>query len=358
MSLGLGIIGGGQIVRWRIADLLRSGRWRMAGLADPDPQTRETIRREFGLESIHADYRRLLEGDAVEVIYLCVPHHLHCPLALEALHRGKHVICEKPLALNAAEARRMQAAAQRAGKRLFVAENFRYLSANRAMRKVLEAGALGQVFLCLSCFIGDEYQRMSDPVSWKGDPNKSGGGVIIDNGPHVIDTLCSFFGRVESVQAFAERGVITCPTKAEDTACLTLRLTGGVLANIALTFVARQNLFPAGYGGAGLRYDIYGVGGSLHMVNERGDPVTLVRNGRHETIPQPPALNMMEHFAQCLESGAEPLVTAQDGLHVMEVIDACYESIRTGRTVDIPVLGAGKRLQGTGERRPLLVGNA
>ena len=357
MSLRLGIIGGGQIVQWRIADLLRSGRWRMAGLADPDPRAREIIRREFRLENIHADYHRLLEGDAVEVIYLCVPHHLHCPLALEALHNGKHVICEKPLALNAAEAKRMQAAAQRAGKRLFVAENFRYLSANRAMRKVIEEGALGQVFLCLSCFIGDEYQRMSAPASWKGDPDKSGGGVIIDNGPHVIDTLCSFFGRAESVQAFAERGVITCPGKAEDTACLTLRFAGGVLANIALTFVARQNLFPTGYGGAGLRYDIYGVGGSLHMVNERGDPVRLVRHGQHEAIAQPPALNMMEHFAECLESGAEPLVTAEDGLHVMEVIDACYESIRTGQAVDIPAPGTGERLPGTGERRPVLVGN-
>jgi predicted dehydrogenase len=181
---------------------------------------------------------------------------------------------------------------------------------------------------------------MNDPHNWKGTKEKSGGGVIIDNGFHMIDTLISFFGDIESVSATAERLIVKAENKEEDTAVISFVFKNNAIADLGLTFAAQHSYFPAGYIGAGIRYDIFGTAGSLHLINGNRFPVSLVKGTKIERwesseLAAKYPLEMNRHFIECLLDGKDPLVTAEDGLKVMRVIDACYESVRTGKKISI-----------------------
>jgi len=308
---------------------------RVVAVADPDENARRKLAADFGIDRTCADYEELLRSD-VDVVYVCTPHYLHHPTALAALMQGKHVICEKPFALNADQAKEMAAQAAKVGKRIFPAENHRYIAENRKVREIIAGGGIGKPFLCMATFIGDEYERMSDPKNWKGTWDKSGGGVLIDNGPHVFDTVLSFFGRPVSVCAHCSNALAASPDKGEDTAIATLRFGSGVLCEVSLTFVARYCGFPEQYVGAGLRYDVFGENGSAHIL--MGDPCPVkwvtgkeTRLFGQEELEQEFTDVADVHFLECILDGKEPLVTSTDGIQVMSVIDACYRSAKSGQ---------------------------
>ena len=337
-KIKVGVIGAGVVSEGHLEALKKIPKAEIAGIADPNEEARLRQSRKFGIKRTEADYKRLLDDKEIDLVYLCVPHYLHCKIGVEALEAGKHVVCEKPLAMNAKEAEKMLKASHNAKKRLFIAENHRFIPENIKIRELIKKEEIGKAFMCLSCFIGDEMKRMNDPHNWKGTKEKSGGGVIIDNGFHMIDTLMSFFGEIENVLAFSQRLVVQAENKEEDTAIMSFTFKGGVLADLGLTFAAQHNYFPAGYIGAGVRYDIYGTEGSIHLINGNPFPINVVKGRKIERwtsdeLAHRYPTNMNSHFIDCLINNKEPLVTAEDGIRVMQVIDACYESVKTGKRI-------------------------
>ncbi len=329
----VGFAGGGVVSDGHLTSLLSDQRVKVTGVADPNPEIRRKIVSTYGLPVLD-DYRKLL-GES-DLLYLCTPNYLHHEMALEAIALGKHVIAEKPLALDAAQANEMVQAADRAGVRLFVAENFRYVPELARVREVILSGEIGSPFLCLSCFIGDEYARMNNPDHWKGTKEASGGGVVIDNGPHMLDTLYYLFGEVASVFCAGGRLVIEAQNKAEDTAEIILVFKNGVVANCSLTFAARYNAFPRGYAGFGVRLDVNATGGSIHTTLREG--VTVVdrnRVARLEEGPWAEPVSMDKDFIDAILGEYEPRVTGRDGLYVMRLVDACYKSREQARLVGL-----------------------
>src|SRR3972149_4351387 len=209
----IGIIGAGVISDGHLAGLKKIPGAEIAGIADPNEKTLLNQSVKFEIKRRETDYRALLDDKEIDMVYICVPHYLHCKMTKEAFSAGKHVFCEKPLAMNAKEAEEMIRAGKNAKKRLFVAENHRFIPENIKIRELIKEGEIGKPFMCLSCFIGDETKRMNDPQNWKGTKEKSGGGVIIDNGFHMIDTLISFFGDIESVSVTAKRLIVKAENK-------------------------------------------------------------------------------------------------------------------------------------------------
>jgi len=342
MSIKVGIIGAGVISEAHVGPLQDISGVEVAAIADSNRETLDRQVEKYNIRKKVTDYRQLLDDKQINLIYVCVPHHLHCGMTIEAFAAGKDVVCEKPLSMNAEEADRMIEAAKKAGRRFFVAENHRFFPEHIKARQMLKAGNIGRSFMCLSCFIGDETERMSDPAHWKGTQDKSGGGVIIDNGFHMIDTLRLFFGEVESVLTAAKRLAIEAENKEEDTALITISFKSGVLVELSLTFAARYNDFPPGYVGAGIRYDIYGTEGSLHLVNDESKTISLITaSGRQvytagdvlKSLPDGFPTDMNRHFIDCLLNNTEPVLTVQEARQVMRIIDACYESVRTGKKV-------------------------
>ena len=340
MKVRVGFIGGGLSSDAHIRSLQKDERVEVAGLADINQAARDRAEKKFGLRKIVSNYKELLSDPHLDLVYICTPHYLHNSITLETFRTGKHVICEKPMAMNAKEADEMIKESERTGKRLFIAENHRFLPENRKTKQLIEGNEIGRPFLCLSCFIGKEIKRMNNIKDWKGTKDKSGGGVIIDNGPHLIDALCYFFGRVESVNAYGARLAIEAKNKEEDTALISFQFKTGIMANLALTFAAKYNNFPRNYSGTGIRYDIYGTKGSLHIISDKECPLTLIQKEKYQKFTMDDifpdfSIDMDSHFIDCFLRDKEPLVTPEEGREVMRVIDACYKSMKEGRKVRV-----------------------
>ena len=340
MTLSIGVVGAGVVSQYHIETLCQCEQATVAAVADPAEEVRKETAARHGIARTYADYREMLDDAGIDVVYVCAPNWLHREMAMNALALGKHVICEKPLAMNAAEADEMISAARKMNRKLCGAENHRYLPENRKATAILHEGGIGRPFLSTSCFIGNEFERMSDREHWKGTREKSGGGVIIDNGPHVFDTVINWLGEVKFVSATGKRLLVPTDNKEEDTGIVLLEFDSGVIAEVTLTFSARYCGFPQEYRGAGVRCDVYGEKGALHLSLGDDFPLVVVdkhgrRGLRRTEMEREYGLDMDEHFVECIRRNREPLVTAWDGRQVLAVIDAAYESIRTGRRIEL-----------------------
>ena len=146
-------------------------------------------------------YQDLLADPNVEMVDITVPHHLHYPIALAALEKGKHVLVEKPMAMTAAQAWELIEAAQRMNVCFTVAENTHFVAAYQEAERVLQAGTLGEIRLVRTCIAGSEVERIKDQANWVG--NSETQGVLLDSGVHTFYLLKWLFGGVTDIQAIA-----------------------------------------------------------------------------------------------------------------------------------------------------------
>lgn len=353
MKIKVGIIGAGMVARGHLLSLSTLKEVELSFLCDVKKENALKLKKEFSIPQVFTSYEEALEKEEkVNLIYILTPHKYHLPIALKAFSLGKDVVCEKPLARNYEEAKRILEEAKKKKRRLFVAENHRYLPQVRLAKKIIEEGGIGKPFLSLSTFCGDEWERMNDPLSWKGTPEESGGGVLVDNGPHMIDTLLHLFGKVKYVLGKGEKLLLHQKKKAEDTFLLLLFFEKKILSDLSLTFSARFSGWPRNYVGASIRYDLFGSEGSLHWRNE--DTFLWVRKGERKEFPpqelEKYTLSMTRDFIESLKNRKEPLVKPEEALEVMKVISAGYLSSREKRQVFLKEIE--KRAQNLeGERR-------
>lgn len=325
----VGIVGAG-IVGWNHAEKISElNGMEVAAVADPQESLRARLCEQYKVSKAYASWENMVDDPSVDTVLIGTPHDLHCPIAVAAMESGKDVICEKPLAHNVEAGRKMVDASRRTGKKLLVALNHRFIRANQQMKVLLDEGAIGHPFLAVIVHLGNEFDRMSDPASWKGTMERSGGGVIIDAGAHIIDLLQWWLGPVESVTACKDRILVTTTNKEEDTAGLCLRFASNAVANVSLTFSARYSAWPDNYGGISIRSEVFGSDGAIRMDLHNRDVVIADSDGvkTYDRDPGMPS-DMTKHLRDCLRRGDAPLVTADEALSDMEVIHAAYESSR------------------------------
>lgn len=337
MSVRVGIVGAGIIANAHLKALQKIRDAQVVAIAEPEENKRMKLVQKFKIKKAFKDYRELLNLQDIDVIYICTPNHLHHPIAVDALIAGKHVICEKPLARTLKEAEEMIQTSKKTGKKLFIALNHRFNPVNQKVKELLQEGIIGAPFLTVSTFIGDEYERMKDSSNWKGTYEKSGGGVLIDNGTHIIDILRYFFGEVEAVTATCKNLLIQTKNKAEDTALLSIEFKNNVLAELSLTFSARYSTWPTGYRGAAIRIEIYGSEGAVRATNEEV-PLTVSKGNKikrfnYSDIKTSLPTDQNSHFIECILNNKDPIVTVEDGKAALEVVSAAYRSAREGRRV-------------------------
>lgn len=340
ITLKIGIVGGGIIGEAHINAFKSIEKTEVIAFVDPKEEVRTRLARIYSIRQITGDYKELLKDDSIDIIYICTPNYLHHRIAIDSLNAGKNVICEKPLARTLQEADEMIDAAKKMNKRFFIALNHRFDPANQKVKELLNNGIIGSPFLVSSTFIGDEYGRMNNPLNWKGSQNESGGGVLIDNGIHIIDILRYFFGEVRAVTAVCVRLLIEPQNKAEDTALVALEFENNMLAELSVTFSVRYCPWLEGYQGAAIRTDIYGVRGAIQLTGNCKTIISLTKEGRipkEEFIQDNLATNLLvnedRHFIDCILSGKEPIVTAEDGKESLKIVLAAYKSSKEKRKV-------------------------
>ena len=197
-ALRVGVVGAGGIARARhIPSFQKNTNVALVAVADVSTEALERVKSEFDVPTTYTDYREMFDKERLDAVVVCTPNKFHAPVTIAALRQGMHVLCEKPMALNAEEGRAMVQAAQEAGKILTIAFHYRHKGACRSARRVVEAGELGDIYMVRVLAL----RRRGIP-SWGSFTNKEmqGGGALVDYGVHLLDLALWLIGNPQVVE--------------------------------------------------------------------------------------------------------------------------------------------------------------
>ena len=308
----------------------------------------ENHAREFAqthkIEHCLSDYREMLEMDEIDMVVLGLPNDLHCQATMDAAAAGKHVVCEKPLALNLRDADRMIEACRTAGVKLMYAEELCFAPKYVRLKKLLDDGALGRPTLVKQA---ERHDGPHAPHFW--DVNRSGGGVTMDMGCHAIEFFRWILGKpkIESVWAQMSTQVYADKTNGDDNSLLVLEFDGGCvgLAEESWTKLGGMDDRAELYGSNGVAYADLLRGNSIVTYSSAGYDYAVEKAGTtagwsftiYEEIWNYGFPQEFAHFVDCVKNDRQPLETGEDGRAVLEAIFAAYQSAGTGQRVALPL---------------------
>jgi predicted dehydrogenase len=318
-KVGWGLIGCGDIARRRVAPALRDlENCELTAVSRADAARAEGFAGEFGARRWHADWRELVADPEVEAVYVATPVHLHAEQAVAAAEAGKHVLCEKPMALSAAECARMNAAAEASGVRLGVAYYRRFYPVVERVKEILLSGEIGGAVVAQMNAFERFEPGPEHPRRWLLDRRLSGGGPMFDFGCHRVEVLLNLFGRVSEVKGLT--GNVIFEREVEDTACALIRFERGTQAVLSVTHAAREPQDTL---------EVFGSEGSVRadVLNEGRLRVRTSAGERVESHPPHPNLHqpLIEDFARSVVEGRPPAVDGRTGQRVSEILELIYD---------------------------------
>lgn len=329
-TLRLAIISFEHMHAWSYANALTQGvrGATLVAVADSDPQRLEEAKQKCPtVEGFYGDYRAMLDHSDLDGVVICSANCDHAEIAVECARRGKHIMCEKPLALTIPDCQRMIRAAREAGVKLMTAFPVRFSPAITEAKRLLDSGELGRVLgACTS-------NHGSMPGSWFVQKEKSGGGAVIDHTVHVVDVLRYMFeDEVESVHA--EYATRLHDLDVEDVGQLLLRFRKGAVVSLDTSW-SRPKSFPIW---GDVKIDLKAEAANLSIncfpkqLNHYDD-----RTMRHTATSPGEDLDalMLEEFAASILENREPLVTGEDGMRAVEVAMAAYKAGEQGQPVKL-----------------------
>jgi predicted dehydrogenase len=342
--LRIGVIGLGM-GRHHIAAYQTHPAAEVVAVADMDQARLTEIADKYGVPRRYLTAEELLDREPLDIVSIATPNKLHMPIAVAAFRAGCHVLCEKPMAMDAGEARQMIAAARAAGKRLMINFSYRFTDQSMALKAQVDAGVLGDVYFARTLW----HRRRGLPKfgGWFGQKKLSGGGPLIDLGVHRLDLALWLMGYPKPVWVLGntynpiasalarEQGV---PYDVEDMAVGMIRFANGAMLEIEASWAA--NVKEREW----METRLFGTKGGLVQRNTDETykfeaEIYLERNGAHFDMamhqPSQPASSAMSHFVDSIANDMPHIATGEEGLLVMEILDAIYQSAQDGRPVQI-----------------------
>jgi predicted dehydrogenase len=312
-----GLIGAGDIVRKRVAAALReTAGSRLIAVSRARRDLAATFAESVGAERWYADWRDLVADPAIDAVYVATPVHLHAEQTIAAAERGKHVLCEKPMALAAADCGRMIAACRVHDVRLGVAYYRRFYPAVVRVRALLASGEIGRPVVAQINAFERFDPAPDDPRHWFVEMARAGGGPMMDFGCHRIEVLINLFGRPAHVTGTMAK--IVFDREVEDTAVAVLQFDGPC-ATITVTHAAIERLDTL---------SVFGTAGSIHIGTLNAGDLRVLTAAGERLEAHPPAANLhaplVEDFVRAVAAGAPPAVGGEDGLVVQEIEEALY----------------------------------
>lgn len=342
----VGIIGAGSISEVHIAGYKALENVELYAVCDINEERAKSCAEKNGFKHIFTDYDEMLKLADLDAVSVCTWNSVHAPATIAALKAGKHVLCEKPMAMNAAQAMEMEKAAKESGKTLMIGFVRRFGNDTKVLKDFIDDGMMGDTYYAKATYL----RRAGSPGGWFSNREFSGGGPLIDLGVHVIDLVRYLMGRPKAVSVYgttfsklgarnnlknvggwraSDNGEVF---NVEDLALATIKFDNGAALSVEASFslnikndTGSIELFGTK---AGAKLDpgveIYSeISDYLVDIVPSGD-TALNFNGLFE--------NEIAHFVACV-NGAECISPAEDGVELMRIIDAVYESAATGRDV-------------------------
>jgi predicted dehydrogenase len=312
------LIGAGDIARRRVAPALRdSPASDLVAVSRKRAALVEAFARDFGARRWYPDWRDLVGDPEVEAVYVATPVHLHAEQTIAAAEAGKHVLCEKPMAMDLSECDRMIAACRASGVRLGVAYYRRFYPAVIRVRQLVDAGAIGEPVFAQMIASEPFDPRPGTPRYWLVQRSQSGGGPMADFGCHRLDVLLHLLGPVRRVASLVSNVVLG--REVEDTAAALLHFERGACAMVAVTHAAAERQDTL---------DVFGTRGSIRISALNSGQI-IVRAGdvdRAESHPPAPNVHapLVDDFIEAVHDGRHPAIDGSVGRAVAAIQDQIY----------------------------------
>mgnify|MGYP003347770476 CR=1 FL=1 len=284
--------------------------------------------------SATTDFNALLADETITDLDLCLPHHIHKEITLQALRAGKHVLCEKPLALTPEDCDLMAQEARTQNRVLMHGENMRTASNIIAAKQAIDSGRVGTVVGLQATYAHWQSEVLNK--DWRTRPSESGGGHLMDGAIHFVDVLRHLGGEIAGVHAMTAQYRPELGAESEDTAVLNFRFEQGHFGQMFASHASRGR-------GASPIVTVFGTEGCLSVepFGGAGSVVLFPREGERENLFsdhnwQTTFDNEVSHFLDVIREGATLYSTPEDGRENIRVVLAAYESAKTGREVPVP----------------------
>jgi predicted dehydrogenase len=342
---------------------------RLVAVCGRNQETVAEAARRYGYEGYYIDWRKMLEDDRIQLFDNVGPNNMHAEPCIAAAQAGKHVLCEKPLARTAEEARRMLDAVTRAGIKHMVAFNYRFVPAIRQARNLIESGALGQIYHYRAAYLQEWIMAHHDtPKIWRLDKNVAGSGALGDLGAHIIDLGRFLVGEMKSVSAMTrtfidERplsdGSGTGKVDVDDAFVAAVEFENGAIGTLEATrFASGRKNYEV--------LEINGEKGSIRFNLERMNELEVFwvdeepkeTQGFHDVLVteayhpwwenwwphghiigwEHTFVHELTHFLDCIVNDKEVApygATFEDGYRAAVICDAIFESAATKKQVEI-----------------------
>lgn len=342
--LRVGVIGLGM-GRNHVASYQTHPGCKVVALADLKEPLLHEMGKKFGVEKLYNSGEEMLASEELDIVSNATPNNVHMPLTIATFEAGCHVLCEKPMALSADEGRAMLAAARKAGKRLMINFSYRFTEQSMALKAQVDAGILGDVYFGRTVW----HRRRGIPKfgGWFGQKAFSGGGPLIDLGVHRLDLALWLMGYPKPVWVLgstynpigsAQAKMQDKHFDVEDLAVGMIKFANGATLEVEASWAA--NVKESEH----METRLYGTKAGLVQRNydetyKFEAEIYLEREGAHFDMklhpPFPAAPSSMYHFVDCLLNDKPNIATGEEGLLVMEILDALYRSAAEGRPIEI-----------------------
>ncbi len=349
-KLKIGVIGVGSISGAHINGYLNNPNVELYALCDIDEEKLKKKGEKFGVERLFTNVDEMLALEEIDAVSVCTWNAAHKDCTIKALKAKKHVLCEKPMAMNKEEAEEMKKVAESNGVLLMIGFVRRHGNDTKVLKEFIDNGDLGEIYYAKTKYI----RRNGCPGGWFGNKELSGGGPLIDLGVHTIDLIKYLMGNPKPVSVYAATfdklgkredkingGGYVSETKnveeifnVEDLAVATIRFDNGAILTVETSFSLNTKKKEEG------GIEIYGTKGGasftpdLEIYNNLNGYLTNVSFADSTKFEfQAVFCNEINHFVDCILNGTKCIATADDGIELMAILDAAYESARTGHEV-------------------------
>lgn len=347
--LNVGVIGVGSISRHHIKSYLNHEEVNLIAFCDKNKERLAEKGALFEVKQLYSDYYELLSNDAIDAVSVCTWNNSHAEIAIAALESGKHVVVEKPLSMTVNEALAVQATVEKTGKVLQIGFVRRHGDNTKVLKKFIDNEDLGEIYYAKTSYT----RRLGNPGGWFSDLTKSGGGPLIDLGVHVIDICWYLMGKpdpvsvsgntyaklgnrsnIENLSFYQAADYNPKSNDVEDLANAIIRFDNGasIMVDVSYTLHASENE---------LYVKLFGDKGGAEVV-----PELSIITEKHNTILnvspqidnrgfdfQQAFASEIDHFVACCLKGTENIAPAADGVQMMKILTAIYQSAASGREV-------------------------
>ncbi|MGG1520234.1 Gfo/Idh/MocA family oxidoreductase [Paenibacillus oryzisoli] len=347
-QIRIGIIGSGNIGNVHMETFKAVPDFVLAGVTDAYLPLAQARAKEHGIERVYDNADQMLADSSIDAVVIAVSNEWHAPIAVQALEAGKHVLLEKPMAIDLASAKRIVEAERKSGKILMIPHQLRWDAVALAIKEQTQKGALGHIYHAKATYL----RRKGIPGwgTWFTQMDKSGGGPLIDLGVHMLDLTLYLMGNPKPVSVYGatysefgprKQGIGTWGAPnwnghfdVEDFATALIKFENGETLSLDVSWAGllENDGLPS--------VQLLGTEGGAYLKGNKGKLLAEKFDRKVDIeLPAPdndePRVNMVKHFLHCIRTGQTPMTSVMTGYTNNLILDAIYRSSRTGDEIKL-----------------------